>query len=165
MKIGSKQTRVNLQTRDLATAKRKRVAEKAKLVKTDKGKLNFTLRDLRSPGIFRILEGSHVGHHCSPIFIGQLKVFPVHKALALSAASLMWAKVTQGSCLVIDRKHFVPNGLSNVAVKLWTKVYLGAKNLRQILAVNKVFQAQLAQSFGIKLRQYIDIAASWMERK
>jgi hypothetical protein len=42
-KVGGRQTRVNLQTRDLATAKRKRDAEKAKLLKTDTDKLNFTL--------------------------------------------------------------------------------------------------------------------------
>jgi integrase len=43
LKVGGRQTRVNLQTRDLATAKRKRDAEKAKLLKTDTDKLNFTL--------------------------------------------------------------------------------------------------------------------------
>ena len=45
LKVGGKQTRVNLQTRDLATAKRKRDAEKAKLFKTDKEKLNCNLRE------------------------------------------------------------------------------------------------------------------------
>ena len=45
LKVGGKQTRVNLQTRDLATAKRKRDAEKAKLLKTDKEKLNCNLRE------------------------------------------------------------------------------------------------------------------------
>lgn len=44
LKVGGRQTRVNLQTRDLATAKRKRDAEKAKLLKTDTDKLNVTLR-------------------------------------------------------------------------------------------------------------------------
>jgi len=42
-KIKDRQTRVNLQTRDLATAKRKRDAEKAKLIKTDQDKRNCTL--------------------------------------------------------------------------------------------------------------------------
>ena len=36
--------RVNLQTRDLATAKRMRDAEKAKLLKTDRDKQDITLR-------------------------------------------------------------------------------------------------------------------------
>ena len=45
LKVRGKQTRVNLQTRDLATAKRKRDAEKNKLSKTDHDKRNCTLRE------------------------------------------------------------------------------------------------------------------------
>lgn len=44
-KIRGVQTRVNLQTRDLPTAKRKRDEEREKLLKTDQDKRNFTLRD------------------------------------------------------------------------------------------------------------------------
>ena len=44
-KIRGEQTRVNLQTRDLATAKRKRDEEREKFRKTDQDKRNFTLRD------------------------------------------------------------------------------------------------------------------------
>jgi integrase len=42
-KLKGRQTRVNLQTRDLASAKRKRDAEKTKLIKTDQDKRNCTL--------------------------------------------------------------------------------------------------------------------------
>lgn len=45
LKVGGRQTRVNLQTRDLATAKRKRDADNAKLLKADRDKLNLTLRE------------------------------------------------------------------------------------------------------------------------
>ena len=45
LKVKGKQTRVNLQTRDLATAKRKRDAEKDKLIRTDQDRRNCTLSE------------------------------------------------------------------------------------------------------------------------
>jgi DNA invertase Pin-like site-specific DNA recombinase len=45
LKVRGKQPRVNLQTRDIATTKRKRDAEKNKLSKTDHDKRNCTLRE------------------------------------------------------------------------------------------------------------------------
>ena len=43
------------------------------------------------------------------------------------------------------------------------KVHPGANNQGQVLAVTKIVQAQSTQGFGMKLRQYIDIAACWIK--
>ena len=91
------------------------------------------------------------------------KVFPRHNASLLSAASSIYANVTRGLYFDIDEMHFVFNGSSHATVQLRTEVHRDAQRLGQLLPVAKMVPSKSAQGFGMRLCQYIDIAADGIE--